>query len=129
MAGKVLGIDSSGDTIAADAFVFAGGEFDNGNETGTFALDWNAGQKQRATLTGSITTLNITALDITPGAASLTLKLIQGGAGSFVVTWPAAVLWAGGAAPTLSTAPGAVDIVTFYWDGTNYYGAALLNFS
>ncbi len=128
MAGKVLGIDGNGDTIAADAIVFSGGEFDNGNETGTFALDWNAGQKQRATLTGNITTLNITDLDVT-GVANLTLKIIQGGAGSFTVTWPAGVLWAGGTAPTLSTGVGDVDIVTFYWDGTNYYGAALLNFS
>ena len=128
MAARILGIEG-GDTIAADAVVFAGGEFDNGNETGTFALDWNNGQKQRATLTGNITTLNITDLDIAGGAASLTLKLIQDATGSRTVTWPAGVLWAGGAAPTLSTAAASVDIITFYWDGTNYYGAALLDFS
>ena len=41
------------------------------------------------------------------------------------------VKWAGGSPPTLSTGANAVDIISFYWDYTNYiaYGVASLNFS
>jgi len=126
MAARILGIEG-GDTVGADAVAFPA-EFDNGNETGTFALDWNAGQKQRATLTGNITTLNITDLDV-GAAANFILVLIQDGTGGWTVTWPAAVLWPGGVAPTLSAGAGDVDLIAFYWDGTNYYGTAALDFS
>jgi hypothetical protein len=91
------------------------------------ALDWNNGQKQRATLTGNVTTLNITDLDA-GGAASFILILIQDVTGNRTVAWPAAVLWPGGTAPTLG-GPDEVDLVAFYWDGTNYYGTYGLNYS
>ncbi len=127
MAGKVLSIDSAGEQQAGNAVSFPS-EFDNGNETGTFDLDWNNGQKQRATLTGNITTLNITAPD-TGAAANFILVLAQDGVGGHTVTWPASVLWPGGNAPTLSSGANEVDLIAFYWDGTNYYANASLNFS
>jgi hypothetical protein len=126
VAAKILGITDAGDTQAGNAVAFPS-EFDNGNETGTFDLDWNAGQKQRATLTGNITTLNITDLDA-GAAANFILVLIQDITGNRTVVWPAAVLWPGGVAPTLG-GPDAVDLIGFYWDGTNYYGVASLDFS
>lgn len=46
--------------------------------------------------------------------ASLVLELTQDGAGSRIVTWPGAVAWASGSAPTLSTTPAATDILVFY---------------
>jgi hypothetical protein len=124
MAARILGIEG-GDTIAANAVGFTS-EFDNGNET--FALDWNAGQKQRATLTGSLTGVNITDLDV-GGAANFILILIQDATGGRTVIWPSEVLWPGGVAPTLSVGANDVDLIAFYWDGTNYYGTAALNFS
>ena len=57
------------------------------------------------------------------------LKIIQDGSGSRTITWPATVKWPNGTGPTLSTAAGAVDIVTLYYDGTNYYSVASLTFS
>ncbi|MDQ1318253.1 MAG: hypothetical protein QG588_1913, partial [Candidatus Poribacteria bacterium] len=63
------------------------------------------------------------------GPCNLTLRLIQDGTGSRLVTWPNTVKWAGGVAPALSTAINAVDIVNFYWNGTYYYGTALLAFN
>lgn len=51
------------------------------------------------------------------------LKIIQGAGGSKLVSaWPANTKWHNGTPPTLSTAAGAVDIVTFWTDGTNLYG-------
>ena len=38
------------------------------------------------------------------------------------MTWPATVKWAGSVAPTLSTAANAVDMASFFWDGTDYWG-------
>jgi hypothetical protein len=38
-------------------------------------------------------------------------------------------MWPGGTAPTLSTGNNDIDIVTFYYDGTNYFGVFSLDFS
>ena len=38
------------------------------------------------------------------------------------------VKWPGGVAPTFNTASGKIDIVSFYWDGTNYYGMGSVDF-
>ena len=56
-------------------------------------------------------------------ASAFTLKIIQGSTAR-TITWPASVDWAGGTAPTLSTANNAVDIFTFFTldGGTTYYG-------
>ena len=61
------------------------------------------------TLTGA-TTLTFP----TPSAAvsSLGLMLIQGGSGSYTVTWPGVVSWGDAGAPTLSTAVGKKDVVS-----------------
>jgi hypothetical protein len=89
------------------------------------AIDWGAGQKQNFTLSES-TTLTFTAPD---GPGNFLLRVIQGGSGSYTVTWPGTVKWdTAGTAPTLSTGVGEIDIVTFYYDGTSYYGQAGLDF-
>lgn len=101
-------------------------EYDNGTQGPSgYTVDWNNGQKQVITLGGSIT-LSFTA---PAGTGNFLLRVVQDATGSRIVTWPGTVLWAGGVAPTLSTAANAVDIVTFYYNGTNYYGVASLNFA
>lgn len=100
-------------------------EFDNGTQGTTYTVDWNNGQKQVITLSAN-TTLSFTA---PAGIGNFLLRVVQDGTGSRVVTWPGSVLWAGGTAPVLSTGANAVDIVTFYYNGTSYYGVASLNFA
>jgi len=101
-------------------------EYVNGSQAGpNYTVNWNNGQKQRITLTGNVT-LTFTA---PAGVGNFLLRVIQGPVGNRLVTWPASVRWPGGTAPTLSTAANAVDIVTFYYNGTNYYGVASLNFA
>lgn len=58
------------------------------------------------------------------GVWSLTLVLVQDATGSRLVTWPAGVLWAGGTVPTLSTAAGAIDVLTLFTPdgGATWYG-------
>ena len=100
-------------------------EVDNGNSGTEKTIDWTAGQKQLLTLTGNCALTFSAPL----GPSNLTFRLIQDGTGSRTVTWPAACKWASGTAPTLSTAASAVDIISFYYNGTNYYGVSNTNFS
>lgn len=100
-------------------------EVDNGNSGTADTIDWTAGNKQRSTLTGNVT-YTFTA---PAGPCNLIFKLIQDGTGSRTATFPASVKWAGGTAPTLTTTASAIDIVSFYYDGTDYYGQAGLDFS
>lgn len=54
---------------------------------------------------------------------SFLLALVQDATGSRTVTWPAAVKWAGGTAPTLTTTPGKTDVFSFVClDGTHWLG-------
>lgn len=54
---------------------------------------------------------------------SFTLILIQDATGSRTITWPGTVVWAAGAAPTLTTTAAKKDILTFLCaDGTNWLG-------
>lgn len=100
-------------------------EIDNGNSSTADTIDWTQGNKQKSTLTGNCT-FTFTAPG---GPASLILKLVQDATGSRTVTWPAAVHWSGGTAPTLTTTANKVDIITFYYDGTTYFGNSTLNFT
>jgi len=90
-----------------------------------YTVNWNNGQKQLITLSGSLT-LTFTA---PTGPGNFLLRVVQDGTGSRIITWPATVRWAGAVSPTLSTAANAIDIVTFYYNGTHYYGVASLNFA
>ena len=60
------------------------GEYDNGSKSTDFTVDWNNGNKQKVTLTGTLT-LTFTA---PPGPCALQMKFIQDGTGSRVVTHP-----------------------------------------
>ena len=100
-------------------------ETDNGNSSTADTIDWGASNKQKSTLTGNVT-FTFTA---PAGPCNLILKLVQDATGSRTVTWPASVKWSGGTAPTLTTTASRIDIISFYYDGTNYYGSYVLNFT
>jgi len=91
---------------------------DNGN-SGAATLTPNAanGTVQKYTLTGNIT---LSAFTSPLSGQSLTLILVQDGTGSRTLT--STMKFAGGT-KTLSTAAGAIDIVTVFYDGTNYYAS------
>lgn len=130
-SGIYLDVDNSVSTSAATVFIDSGWlnvrgviSIDQFAQSGT-TVNWGNSNNQTRTLTAGVT---FTFSDGISGA-TYKLKLTQGGSGSYTVTWPASVKWAGGSAPTLSTSVGAVDIVTFYFDGTNYYGMAGIGFA
>ena len=57
------------------------------------------------------------------------LILKQDGSGSRTVSWPSAVVWQGGVAPTLTTTVSKVDVAYFVYDGTVYYGSIGQNYA
>ena len=100
-------------------------EYDNGNSGGTDTVDWGNGNKQKSTMTGACT-YTFTAPD---GPCNVILKLIQDGTGTRVPTWPGTVKWPAGTEPTWSTAASSIDIISFYFDGTSYFGSAGIAFA
>ena len=92
----------------------------------TGAIDWNTSQKQKVTITGTGITCNFTD---PAGACNLLLKVVQGDGSDVIATWDGDIKWVGGTAPTLSTGNGEIDIISFYWDETNYFGVASLDFA
>jgi hypothetical protein len=80
-------------------------EYNAGNSSTALTVNFNNGGNQKVTLTG-----NCTFTFSNPVAGETYLK------------WPAAT------APTLTTTASAIDIVSFYYDGTNYFGSSALAF-
>lgn len=87
----------------------------------TIYWDVSAGYNAQVTLSGS-RTLSVNQL-VTGDYG--TIKVIQGGSGSYTLTLPTSpvskVSGAGAGAVTLSTAVGAIDILGFYYDGTTLF--------
>jgi hypothetical protein len=90
---------------------------------GTVNIAFAAGNIVNMTLTAS-TTLTFS----THVVGTYIIKLIQGGSGSYTITWPGTVVWSGGTAPTLTTTVGKTDIITLFHDGTSFYGTYSLNY-
>lgn len=116
--------DISADGTASSTVYSFGTEYSNGNSGTSATIDWNNGQKQTITMTGNCT-FTFTA---PPGVGSFLLRLVQDATGNRTANWPASVHWSDNIKPTLTTAGNRVDIVTFYYNGSIYYGQAGLDF-
>ena len=92
---------------------------------GTDVIDWRLGNKFFFTFPAGNETLTFTA---PTNPCNLVLVIKQDSVGSRIMTFPT-IKWAGGSAPTLSTAGNSIDIISLYYDGTSYYGVASLDFS
>jgi hypothetical protein len=123
LSNPVVGTQTYGDSStkgASTAFVQAAlaTTVDDGNSSTADTIDFSAGNVHKSTLTGNCT-YTFTA---PPTGSVVILRVVQDGTGSRTVTWPAAVHWPGGTAPTLTTTASKVDVFTFYYDGTTYFG-------
>jgi|GEM_PF-2108280 len=92
----------------------------------SIAWDLSTQQAAHVTLAGNRTLANPTNM---VAGGSYVIKITQDGTGSRTLAYGTAYKWPGGNAPVLSTAPNAVDIITFYSDGTSMFGAAQKAFS
>lgn len=88
--------------------------------TGTaYTINTANGTVQILTLTGNCTFTFPTAV----AGESFILLLKQDGTGSRTVTWPAAVKWPGGTAPTITSTASKLDKYIFTSDGTSWFGS------
>jgi len=112
---NIIGIGSAGFTQ----------ELDNGTKTASFTIDFSTDQKQKVTLTANTMTLTLDTTNVKVG--NYILKIVNGGLAT--LTWASesgSIYWVGKTKPTLTSS--GTDIVAFYFDGTNWYGMASLNF-
>lgn len=106
--------------LATTAHVYAAKYSNNdaGNSSTAITINWATATTQKVTLTG-----NCTFTFSNPVAGGVyVLRAHQDATGTRTVTWPAAVHWSGGTAPTLTTTASKVDVFTFHYDGATYFG-------
>jgi hypothetical protein len=83
----------------------------------TITPDVANGTIQKVTLTGNVT---FSAFSNPVAGQSMTLIVTQDGTGSRTLT--STMKWSGGT-KTLSTAAGSIDIISVFYDGTDYYAS------
>ena len=90
--------------------------------SGTLTLNIENGNVFRVSRNANITTLTISNPAATGNACSFTLIFDANGT-SYTITWPAAVKWPGGTAPTITTTNSRSDMFVFYTNnaGTTWY--------
>lgn len=113
----ILVPDSSGNLNLHDhqlqnANIYSETEVTTASSGSALTLDLSIANVRKVTLTANCT-FTFSNPPATGKAGTLSLILVQDGTGSRIATWPASVKWSGGTPPTLSTAIGAIDILTF----------------
>ena len=98
--------------------------YTGGTATGTITPDPNDGSVQSITLTGNIT---LNSLSSVASGDSMTLIVKQPASGG-PYTLSSTMKFAGGT-KTLSTTANAIDIITIFYDGTDYLASLSTNFS
>ena len=138
MSSDILASTSKLDSVEDDTNPKLGGELDAQDNTigftegsatgtgGTTNIDWKKGNKFKFTFGADDETLTF---DNPSKPCNLILVIKQDSIGGREITFPAEIIWAGGTEPTLSTAGESEDIIAMYFDGTNYYAQASLNFN
>jgi hypothetical protein len=86
----------------------------------TETIDWTSGGWHSGTNSAACT------ISFTAPSKPCALKFFLTNGGAYTITWPAAVDWVGSAPPTLTSS--GLDIITFLFDGTTYFGVASKNF-
>lgn len=89
----------------------------------TIALDWNNGNAQYVTIAGNRTFTFANPIS----GGRYEIIVIQDATGSRTLTWPT-IKWAGGSAPTLTTAGGKADVIALTYINGSYYAVPSLNF-
>jgi hypothetical protein len=93
--------------------------YDAGSGGAAKTIDWANGTGQTLLLTAACT---LTFSNPKNGGRYV-LRLKQDAGAPFAVVWPGTVVWSGGLVPTLSTTAGGLDLIAFYFDGTQYIGS------
>jgi hypothetical protein len=115
-------------TTVPDGKLEVAGQYFSRRYTATTSINWVNGNTQFVQLVNGANSISLTGAK--PGGRYL-LELKQPASGvAGTVTWADAnVKWSAATAPTLTATNGRTDIVTFYYNGTNYAGAASLDYA
>lgn len=101
-----------------------GTEYTNGASGTAKTIDWKSGNHQSITLTD-----NCTLTFINPSKpCMLSLRVVNDATDGRTLTLPT-IKWANAEAPQWTAKANAIDILSLYFDGTNYYGQVGLNFA
>jgi hypothetical protein len=119
-----IGTTVPGSALQVSNTISFASEYSNGNSGTALTVNWNNGNRQKVTMSGNCT---FTFTAPTSGVANVLLELDQNGTGGYTATWPSTVFWPGGSAPTLSTAANAIDIITCFYNRTDYYCTGSMN--
>jgi hypothetical protein len=95
---------------------------DSGDEA---TIDFDEGNSWILDLSGAGGDVTVTAFSNGRAGASYLLKVEQG-ATPVDVTWPGSVVWLGNE-PTLTDEANGFNVLTFYYDGTNFLGTGDAN--
>lgn len=98
-----------------------------GTVSSASTLSLTSGTVQTATLTAS-TACTFTMPTATAGKSFVLLLKQAASTGNGTATFTG-VKWSGGTAPTITATAGKMDILSFFADGTNWYGSATQNFT
>ena len=94
--------------------------------TDAATTNWDMSQPFAKWTLGASRTLAVTNMI---AGGTYILFVIQGGSGSFGVTWPSSVVWPGNVAPTLTTTAAFRDVFSFTSDGTNLFASYSQNYN
>ena len=114
------------DTEVVSAIEAEQAMYANGNSGATPTINCANGRNQSIVLNAATVTFTVPSNPV--AGQGYRLKLIQDGSGSrdpVFTTWD--IKWEGATEPTWSTGADDVDILTLWYDGTNWYGGALLD--
>lgn len=92
--------------------------------SGTLTLNLNDAQVFEVSLNANITTLTISNIDATSNTVNAFTVIFMADGTARTITWPAAVKWPGGTAPTMTSTNGKKDIFSFLSpdNGTTWFG-------
>jgi hypothetical protein len=92
---------------------------------GIATVEWDEYQKAELTLTSHLTDSGDVVFSTPEGLGNFILTVIQDATGGWNIgsdAWPAAVIWPGGIAPTFGDPALGKRLISFYYDGTNWWG-------
>ena len=92
--------------------------------SGTLTLNLNDAQVFDVSLNANITTVTISNTDATSNTVNAFTVIFMADGTARTITWPAAVKWTGGTAPTMTSTNGKKDILSFLStdNGTAWFG-------
>jgi len=101
-------------------------EYDAGNSKTALTVNFNLAVNQKISL--NTTSPIVFTFSNGINARAYLLKFVHTLVGAKSITWPVNVKWQYNVTPSLSTTLNAIDLISFYYDGTNYFGSTSIGY-